>query len=163
IPGVGPIMAVGTLALGGGLGAVAGGVVGHAVQTSVEPILLPEEQFIYEEGLRQGAQVLIIEPNTDEREEVARRILAAHGAEDATQAREHWWQQLRANEQSAYPNESEPFAVIESRYRQGLEAALDARLRGKTREEKDAFLAQHYSTAAQNHAFRRGFARGEQY
>jgi len=163
IPGVGPIMAIGALAFGGGLGAVAGGVVGNAVQVTLEPALLPAEQFIYEEALRQGAHVLIIQPINDEDEEVAHNILATHEAESATQARERWWQQLHANEESAYPQESKPFSVVESRYRQGFEAALDARLRGRTREEKDAFLVQHHSAIAQDDAFRRGFTRGEHY
>ena len=163
IPGLGPIMAIGALAFGGGLGAVAGGVVGNAVQIASESIFPPEEHFIYEEALRQGAQVLIIQPSDDEHVEVARNILAKHGAESATQAREQWWQQLRANEASTYTNEAEAFSMIEAEYRQGFEAALDARLRGKTHEEEEAFLAQNHAAVMQNEAFRRGFTRGKSY
>lgn len=163
IPGLGPIVAIGALALGGGFGAVAGGVVGNAVQVAAEPVVPTEEHFIYEEALRQGAQVLIIQLNNDEYAELARSILATHGAENATQAREHWWQQLRVNEASAYMHESEPFSLIEARYRRGFEAALDVRLRGKTREEKDTFLAQHHPPTARDDAFHRGFARGGSY
>jgi hypothetical protein len=163
VPGIGPILAVGALAFGGSLGAVAGGVVGNAVQVNLEPTFLPEEQFIYEEALRQGAQVLVIQPTSSADEEVARNILATHGAENATQARERWWHQLRTNEENTYPQEAEPFSIVETRYRQGFEAALNARLRGKTREEKDAFLVHHHATMASDDAFRRGFARGEHY
>jgi outer membrane lipoprotein SlyB len=163
VPGLGPLIAVGALAFGGGLGAVAGGVVGNAVQIAAESIFPLEEHFIYEEALRQGAQVLIIQPSDDEFMEVARRILATHGAENATQARERWWQQLRANEASAYTDASEPFSMIEAQYRQGFEAALDARLRAKTHEEEEDFLTQSHSAVMQNEAFRRGFTRGKAY
>jgi len=163
IPGVGPILAIGALALGGGFGAVVGGVVGNAVQVTTESLLSPDEYFLYEEVLRQGAQVLIVQPNDDERAEVARAIFNRHGAESLTQAREIWWQQLRANEESSYPDGSGPFSLAEARYRQGFEAALDVRLRGKTLEEQEAFLTQHHSAEAQDDAFRRGFARGSQY
>ena len=162
IPGVGPILAIGALALGGGFGAVVGGVVGNAVQVNSESLLSPDEYFFYEEVLRQGGQALIIQPNDDDQAEVARGILATHGAESLTQARERWWQQLRPNEESAYPSESGSFSSAEDRYRQGFEAALDVRLRGKTPEE-ETFLAQHYSAVAQDDAFRRGFTRGTQY
>ena len=163
VPGLGPIIAIGALAFGGGLGAVAGGVVGNAVQVAAESIFPFEEHFIYEEALRQGAQVLIIQPSDDEYVEIARNILATHGAENATQAREQWWQQLRANEERAYTNASEPFAMIEAQYRQGFEAALDARMRGKPQEEEEALLAQHHSTVMQSESFRRGFTRGKSY
>jgi hypothetical protein len=163
IPGVGPILAVGALALGGGFGAVVGGVVGNAVQVTTESLLSPEEYFFYEEVLRQGAQVLIIQPNDDAQAEVMGDILAKHGAESITQARDEWWQKLRANEERAYSDVSQPFSQVEDRYRRGFEAALDMRLRGKTPEEQEAFLAQHHSAVTQDDAFRRGFARGTEY
>jgi len=163
IPGVGPILAIGALALGGGFGAVVGGVVGNAVQVNSESLLSPDEYFFYEEVLRQGAQVLIIQPNDDEQAEVVRDILTKHGAESMTLAREGWWQKLRTNEESAYSDMSRPFSQVEDRYRRGFETALDVRLRGKTPEEREAFLAQYYSAVAQDVAFRRGFTRGTQY
>ena len=163
IPGLGPILAIGAVALGGSFGAVVGGVIGNTVQLNSDPVVPLEERFIYEEALRQGAHVLIIQPTDDERAEIARSILTTQGAEYATQARERWWQQLRANEARTVTNVDEPFSLIEAQYRQGFEAALDARLRGKTREEKDTFLAQHYAAVAQDEAFRRGFTRGEYY
>ena len=163
IPGVGPILAIGTLALGGGFGAVVGGVVGNAVQVTSESLLSPDEYFFYENVLRQGAQVLIIQPNDDEQAEVARGILTRHGAESMTQAREAWWQKLRANEESAHADVSPPFSQIEDQYRRGFETALDVRLRGKTPEEQEAFLSQYHSAVAQDDAFRRGFTRGTQY
>jgi hypothetical protein len=163
IPGVGPILAVGALAFGGGFGAVVGGVVGNAVQVTTESLLSPDEYFFYEEVLRQGAQVLIIQPNDDEQAEVVRDIFTKHGAESITQAREGWWQNLRSNEESAYSDVSGPFSQVEDRYRRGFETSLDVRLRGKTPEEQEAFLAQHHSAVAQDDAFRRGFTRGTQY
>jgi len=163
IPGIGPILTIGALALGGSFGAVVGGVVGNNVQLSADSVVSPEERFIYEYVLRQGAQVLIIQPTDDQRAEMAHNILIRHGAEDSVQAREQWWQQLKTNEASAYTNPAVPFSIIEARYRQGFEAALDARLRGKTPEEKEAFLAQYHSTVAQDEAFRQGFSRGESY
>jgi hypothetical protein len=163
IPGLGPIIAIGTLALGGSLGAVAGGIVGNAVQTTLDPVLLPEEQFIYEDALRQGEQVLIVQPNDDKQAELAGGILHMRGAKKMVQAREQWWQQLRTNEENAYTNGAEPFSMIEARYRQGFEAALDTRLRERTHEEKETLLAQYYPAGAQDEAFRHGFTRGEHY
>jgi len=156
-------LAVGALALGGGFGAVVGGVVGNAVQVTTESLLSPDEYFFYEEVIRQGAQVLIIQPNDDEQAEGARGILARHGAESMTQAREGWWQKLRSNEESAYSDVSRPFSQVEDHYRRGFETALDVRLREKSPEEQEAFLAQHHSAVAQDDAFRQGFARGTQY
>jgi len=163
IPGVGPIVAIGALAFGGSFGALAGGVVGNAVQVTSEPTVPPEEHFLYEEALRQGGQVLIIQLNDDQQAECAHSILVTHGAENTTQAREQWWQQMRANEASEYANVAGPLSVVEARYRQGFEAALDARLRGKTPKEKETFLAQYHSALAQDDIFRRGFKRGESY
>jgi len=163
IPGAGPIVAIGALAFGGSFGALAGGVVGNVVQMTSEPAVPPDEHFLYEEALRQGAQVLIIQPNDDKQAECARSILVTHEAENGTHAREQWWQQMRANEASEYVNIAGPLSMIEARYRQGFEAALDARLRGKTPEEKETFLAQHHSALAQDEVFRRGFTRGESY
>lgn len=163
IPGVGPLIAIGALALGGSVGAVAGGVVGNAVQTTVDPVLAPEEHFIYEDALRQGSRVLIVQPHDDQQAELVSAILHMRGAKKSVQAREEWWQQLRTNEEDAYTNGAEPFSAVESRYRQGFEAALDMRLRDKTREEKETLLTQYYPSTAQDAAFRQGFARGEQY
>jgi hypothetical protein len=55
LPGVGPIIAIGALALGGSFGAVAGGMVGNAVQETYAPTVPLEDLFIYEEALRQGS------------------------------------------------------------------------------------------------------------
>jgi hypothetical protein len=164
LPGVGPVIAIGALALGGSFGAVAGGIVGNFVQETYAPTLPPDDLFIYEDALRQGARLLIIQPSNDQRAQAAHEILNAHKATSSEDAWEQWWQRLSEHEATAYGTDSPtPFPQIEAEYRRGFQAALDGRLRGKPTADQEALLTQYYGDAAQSTVFRQGFARGDLY
>jgi hypothetical protein len=164
LPGVGPVIAIGALALGGSFGAVAGGIVGNLVQETYAPTLPPEDPFIYEDALRQGARLLIIQPSDDQKAQMAHEILNAHKAMSPNEAWEQWWQRLSEHEATVYGvHSSTPFLQIEGEYRRGFQAALDGRLRGKPTADQEALLTQYYGEAAQTPFFRQGFTRGALY
>lgn len=164
LPGIGPVIAIGALALGGSFGAVAGGVVGNMVQETYAPTLPPDDLFIYEDALRQGARLLIIQPSDDQRAQTAHETLNTHKAMPTEDAWEHWWRRLSEHEATAYRTDSPtPFSQIEGEYRRGFRAALDGRLRGKSTADQEALLAQYYGEAAQAPSFRQGFTRGTLY
>jgi hypothetical protein len=164
LPGVGSILAIGALALGGSFGAVAGGVVGNMVQETYAPTVPLEDIFIYEEALRQGARLLIIQPSDDVWARMARTILNTHGARFTDDAWRQWWQRLSGNEAAAYGTASvTSFAQIEAEYHRGFQAALDGRLRGKSPEEQESLVKDYYGVAAQAPPFQQGVARGHLY
>jgi hypothetical protein len=164
LPGVGPIVAVGAFALGGSLGAVAGGVVGNAVQAAYAPTLPPEDLFIYEDALRRGERVLIVQPSDEVREQIAQDIMRAPGTISTDNVWRRWWSELSQHESAAYHTvSSTPFAQIEEGYQRGFKAALDGRLRGKPPTEQDALVKEYYGEAAQTQPFQQGFARGNLY
>ena len=133
LPGIGPIIAIGALALGGSLGAVAGGVVGNSVQETYAPTLPPEDLFIYEEALRQGASLLIIQPSGELRAEMAHDILHKYRATATEDAWKQWWQPLFENEAAVYGTASSiPFAQIEEEYRRGFQSRFRWTAAGET-------------------------------
>jgi len=85
IPGIGPVVAAGTLAttlgstaLGAGLGAAAGGLVGALVGAGV-----PEEHAnVYAEGVRRGGALLTVHANSDEQADRAADIMDRHNVVD---------------------------------------------------------------------------------
>lgn len=164
LPGVGPIIVIGALALGGSFGALAGGVVGNVVQETYAPTVPLEDIFIYEEALRQGARLLIIQPSDDEWARMAHTILNTHEALLTDDAWRQWWQGLSGNEAAAYGTASATsFAQIEEEYRRGFQAALDGRLRGKSPKEQESLVKEYYEEAARVPPFHQGFARGHLY
>src|SRR5437763_3107825 len=76
IPGIGPVIAPGPLAvalLGAGVGAAAGGLIGALTDLGI-----PEgDAYYYDEGIRRGG-VLVTVATTDERAEEAVAILSRH-------------------------------------------------------------------------------------
>jgi hypothetical protein len=93
IPGIGPVLAAGTLAsaigaiaAGTGMGAVAGGLLGTLTSLGVT-----EEADVYAEGVKRGGVLLVVEAD-DERTSLASRIMKEAGAVE-TQARRKAWQE----------------------------------------------------------------------
>ncbi|NOT57712.1 MAG: hypothetical protein HOP18_24165, partial [Deltaproteobacteria bacterium] len=145
-------------------GALAGGVVGNAVQETYAPAVPLEDIFIYEEALRQGAWLLIIQPSDDVSAQMARSTLTTHGAMLTGDAWRLWWQGISGNEAAAYGTASvTAFAQIEDEYYRGFQAALAGRLRGKSPEEQESLVQESYGAAAQAPPFQQGFARGHRY
>jgi hypothetical protein len=165
IPGIGPVMTVGLAAaalLGLG-GAVAGAVVGDALENRLEVGLPKDELYVYEDALRQGRIVLIILAEDEDQADEVREVLVHTGAESIDAAHEHWWLGVRETEAGAYAAEGFDFAKDESLYRQGFEAALKAAVTGKSYDDAIDYLRSHYPEWYREAAFRRGYARGQAY
>ena len=89
IPGIGPIIAAGTLAtamgtaaLGAGVGAAAGGLVGGLTAVGVHP----SDLAYYEEGIRNGGVLVAVEA-TDEQVPAAEEILHRRGNSEGVEDR----------------------------------------------------------------------------
>ena len=163
MPGVGAVLAAGVLAAallgtgGAALGAVAGGVLDDAAAEH----LRHDDLHLYEAALRQGRTVLIALANDEKQAEAARGSLADAGAESLNKARENWWRELRAAEEESYEKEGRDFALDETLYRRGFEAALHPRLRDQAYAKATAFLHERYGDDYGSEAFRRGYERGQ--
>jgi hypothetical protein len=165
VPGVGAVLVAGVLAaalLGTG-GAAIGAAAGSSLDETAAKNLRQDEMHLYEASLRQGRTVLIALANDEKQAQAAREAMAQSGAESLDQARENWWHELRAAEEAAYEREGRDFVLDETRYRQGFEAALHPRVRGKTFAESDVFLGQYFDDDEQTEAFQRGYERGQAY
>ena len=159
VPGVGPILAAGVLGaavLGAG-GALAGVVAGEALEHNLATGLPHDELFVYENALRKGHTVLIVNADDGDIAERVRGVLAQTGAESIDAARENWWLGLRNAEQEKYEGD---FERVEFNYRLGFEAALRPWLRGKSLDEATPDLNQLEKNLSSDKVFRCGFERG---
>lgn len=96
IPGIGPILAAGSLgaALAGVAGgAAAGGLVGGLVGTLTASGLSEEQAQLYAEGLRRGGLLVTVQAADEERADEAQAIMSRAGAVDLEDQRAVWQQQ----------------------------------------------------------------------
>jgi hypothetical protein len=163
IPGVGPIVAIGTFALGTILGVAAGGAAGGALQESITPTLPNDDLFIYENALREGYWLLAVQPSDETQRKMAQDVFTRLGTESINTLRNLWWLGLRDAEAAAYDAPTGGFTQLETIYRRGFEAALDRRARGQSYEEALAFLQERDSDVYRDASFRRGYQRGQTY
>ena len=163
VPGVGPILAVGTLMVSTIVGVTVGATLGGLVQDTFTLTLPPEEVFVYEEALRQGCSLLLVKPSDEGQVGVVQTLFARLGAERTDDMREQWWKRVREQEAITYHDSPQHFAAHEVSYRRGFEAALDARDRGKTYAEAVHVLATRDPAMYQDDVFRQGFERGQAY
>ena len=101
IPGVGPILAIGTLAavfVGVG-GAIGGAAVGEYMEESLNEGLPKDELSLYQDALRNGWSILIVLAKDIEEAEMVKKALDEAGAESLDAARESWWKALRKAEE----------------------------------------------------------------
>jgi hypothetical protein len=162
VPGVGPIIVAGILGavLVGGGAVMAGIQAGNALEGGLAKGLPHDELFVYEDALRHGHSVVVV--NADESEVTARihDALARAGAESIDAARESWWLGLRDVEEEHYNHEHDSFKKDELTYRRGFEAALHPQLRYLPYDDA---AAQINSELRADPAFRAGFERGQAY
>jgi hypothetical protein len=164
VPGVGPILAIGTLgaAVLGVAGAVGGGTVGTKMDRAMLDGLPKDELFVYEDALRQGKAVVIaLARDSAERDEV-RRILEQEGAESIDAARHRWWTGMRDAEREHYHAHGGEFEKDEEIYRKGFEMALRPEFRGKSWQQALYVIVERdkdWDTAC----FRKGYERGQHY
>lgn len=165
VPGVGAVIAAGVLAaalLGTG-GAALGAAAGSALDEKAAQNLRHDQLHLYEAALRQGRTVLVALANDEGEARAMREVLADAGAETLEDARENWWGELRSAEQSAYEKEGRDFALDETLYRRGFEAALHPRARAKPLVESALLLGQYFGDDHLTEAFQRGYERGQAY
>jgi len=160
IPGVGPILVAGVLGatLFGASGALAGILVGNALEHGLADGLPHDDLFVYEDALRKGRSVLVVAADTNETADRVRGTLTQAGAESVDAAREDWWLGLQDAEREKYQGDFERDGI---HYRKGFETALRPHLRGKSFAEVEASSDQGNGEAASNNAFRSGYQRGQ--
>jgi hypothetical protein len=156
IPGVGPIIAAGLL--GAALFGAGGAAVGSALEDNLTDGLPHDDLFVYEDALRRGRTVVIVQAEDDGEAEAVRAALHGAGAESIDAAREEWWVGLREQEASVYTGD---FARDESIYRRGFGAALLPSMCGRGYDQALADLHRLYPDVCEVDAFRFGFDRGQ--
>ena len=155
IPGVGPIIAAGLL--GAALFGAGGAAVGSALEDNLTEGLPRDDLFVYEDALRRGRTVVIVQAEDEGEAEAVRAALNGAGAESIDAARDEWWVGLRDQESSAYTGD---FARDEPIYRRGFGAALLPFVRGRGYDQALGDLHRLYPDVCQVDAFKSGFARG---
>jgi hypothetical protein len=165
LPGVGPVLAIGTVAaaLGAVAGTTAGVEVGSVFERALTTGIPKDEVFVYEDALRKGRTVLIALAEDQTQIDAAHRMLEQAGAESIDAARHTWWLGLRSAEEAAYVGQRGDFAADEPIYRRGFEAALHPEVHATSYDDAQAFLREHYADVYEVECFRRGYERGQLY
>ena len=163
IPGVGPILAVGTVTLGTVLGVFAGSMIGGAVQDAATFAIPPEYFFVYADTLREGRWLLIVQPADAGQVINIGRIFAQNEVESFNVVREAWWKRLGEVETTATGRYVEEFPQDKTLYRRGFEAALDMHLHGQSYEDASEVLQQREPHFYQEETFHQGYERGRTY
>ncbi len=161
IPGVGPVVATGALAMAlfGAGGAVGGAIAGGHLEDKLSHGLPKDELYLYEDALRRGHSVVFA--LVEEKEaHAARQALAAEGAESLDAARESWWVGIRDAERADYERDGADFSAAEPAYRRGFEAAMRPRFRGRGFDEASKDLRDLHPEHHGLNEFRRGYERG---
>lgn len=162
LPGVGPVMAAGAIALGLA-GAVAGGAVGAHLDETLSQGLPADELYVYRHALRLGRTIVVVTVEDEPHARLAREIMARLGAESVDAAREEWWIGLRDAEEAEYTRAGGDFRQDEPLYRMGFDAAL--RLPGEAPpfDRARADLRDRLGPDAATAAFRAGYESGRAY
>ena len=161
IPGVGPIIAAGLL--GAALLGAGGAAVGHTMEDTLSTGLPRDELLVYQDALRNGRIVLVVEADDDRDADIIRGTLEQAGAESVDAAREAWWVGLRDEEAQAYRATGRDFEQDEPTYRSGFEAAMLPFVKGRGYDVLLVELREKYPEICQTDAFRCGFERGQAY
>jgi hypothetical protein len=163
VPGVGPILVAGALAaaLIGTGGALAGMQAGEALEEALAKGLPHDELFVYEDALRHGRTVLIVSVDDSDVADRVRNVFAQSGAESIDAARENWWLGIRDSEELEYERAGGSFKQDETSYRRGFEAALHAKMRGRSFDEAASELREHHQGTSAERPFRTGYERGQ--
>jgi hypothetical protein len=159
LPGVGPVVAAGAIALGL-LGAVAGTAVGSRLDDTLSKGLPTDELYVYRDALRRGRSVIVVNVEDDERATRVRELLSDLGAESIDAAREEWWIGLRDAEEAHYTREGGDFRKDEALFRRGFDAAVRLPQPPPPFGETRATLRELYGAAVDERPFRAGYERG---
>jgi hypothetical protein len=162
LPGVGPVLALGSL--GAAVLGLAGAFGGHAAGESLDRAVLEglpkDELFLYEDALRQGRCVVLCLVQSELEADQVRHILAREGAESIDAARHRWWLGLRDLIREHYHPPGPEADAHEDPFRRGFEAALNPDFRGKQWDQVVYLLAERYHDWSDDR-FRKGFEGGQ--
>lgn len=161
VPGIGPILAVGTLLFGGLLGTMLGAAAGVAVEDTFATPPTYEDILIYKHVLRHGGNLLIVQPTNETKAETAEKVFAEFGAEQLDEVRERWWHRLRRSEAAASGRPHGGYTAEEISYLWGVEAALDPRTQGQSDEEAAFSMQKSEMAAYYAEPFRHGYEYGQ--
>lgn len=168
IPGVGPVITAGSIAMGlvsGGLGALAGGMIGAMVDAGIPD----EEAELYAEGVRRGGAVVMVQA-ADDRAALAAMTLNRFGPADIKSRTQTWREQGREGDLSdpatrdTVRRAEAHIEEVEPEIGMGDELRLDF-------EDDETFFKEHYDAhyastgrAYENcrPAYRYGFELGQQ-
>ena len=159
LPGVGPVIAAGAIALGL-LGAVAGTAVGRGLDDTLSKGLPTDELYVYRDALRRGRSVVVVTVEDEEDADRVRRLLNDVGAESTDAAREEWWIGLRDAEETHYTGEGGDFRKDEALFRRGFDAAVRLPQPPPPFDEARATLREMYGGSVDERPFRSGYERG---
>jgi len=159
LPGVGPVMAAGAIALGL-LGAAAGGAVGGQLDDTLSHGLPTDELYVYRDALRKGRSIVIAMVEDDAQATQVRQLLADMGAESVDAARDEWWIGLRDAEEAAYTRQGGDFGKDEALYRLGFDAAFRLHTGAPPFDGARPILRDRHGPVTDEPAFRAGYERG---
>ena len=108
LPGVGPVIAAGAIALGL-IGAAAGGAVGSHLDDTLSKGLPTDELYVYRHALQMGRSIVVAMVEDDAQAAKVRELIAGLGAESVDAAREEWWVGLRDAEEAEYTRQGGDF------------------------------------------------------
>jgi hypothetical protein len=154
IPGIGPVIAAGPLAValstltGAGVGAVTGGVTGGLLGALIGLGVPEAEAEYYAEGVRRGGVLVTVQvddSDTDRIMETLNRFDPVDINERATQWREHGWNRFDPN---ALPEADRPMPGSQTLMEPGMrEADLDRPMaHGSAFDLENPVYRNHYST-----------------
>ncbi|HEY7139137.1 MAG TPA: hypothetical protein VIE44_03485 [Methylomirabilota bacterium] len=162
LPGVGPVIAAGALALGVA-GAVAGGVVGAQLDETLSKGLPADELYVYRHALRTGRTIVLVMAEEESHARRIRELMRRLGAESVDAAREEWWIGLRDAEKAEYTRGGGDFETDEPLYRMGFDAALGGPGEAPPFDHVRTMLRDRHGIDAETPAFRAGYERGRTY
>lgn len=161
LPGLGPVIGVGMLA-SGLIGVALGAAAGAAVDRHTHGVP-NEDLYFFEETVREGGAVLIVEARDSTQETQARNLIERSGGRAGQTVRRDWWQRRRDQERDFLRSRGHELEPIESDYRSGFEAALHPTTRGRDYDQVVAYVETCYPGPCRTAAFRVGYDRGQEF
>jgi hypothetical protein len=159
LPGVGPVLAAGAIALGV-VGTMVGGAVGHQLDDTFSNGLPTDELYVYHDALRKGRSIVVAMAEDDAQAAQVRQLFAAFGAESVDAARDEWWIGLRDAEEAQYTSQGGDFGKDENVYRLGFDAAARLHEDARPFDEVRGLLHELHGPLVDEPAFRAGYERG---
>ncbi len=161
LPGLGPVIGAGMLATGL-IGTALGSAAGAAIHRHTHGVP-NEDLYFYEEAVRDGKAVVIVETRDSTQETQARNLLERAGGRPVLATRREWWYSLRDRERDYLRSRGQDLGPVEADYRCGFEAALHPTTRGRDYDEVVAYVETCYPGPCRTAAFRVGYDRGQNY